>query len=230
MAFSTYNDVIYLDAQDFTTTTGDNHDVAIASSNFHVTCTSNNDAITGIIPPMNQSGGQVWVTNVSSSNKLVIKNNVGSTSGYRFIMDADLTLMPWESQHFGLAMGTGWVVVGGAYQNHTLGNTWVLGARKKRVKDYISSATVSGGNAVFYLTDDGTSGGNAVFTDEVFIQSIAPQAFDNSIVYTYGTPSVSGDLKSITVAVQRLTNFLLGLFTFSAAANGTTVRLTVKGS
>jgi hypothetical protein len=113
MAFTTINDVIYLDIQDFTTASGDNHDVSVSSSSFKVTCTSNGDGLTGLMPPMDADGAQVWVQNASPSNSLVIKDqNAGSTAGYRFILGGGstvLTLAAGQSQHFSYKSGTGWV-------------------------------------------------------------------------------------------------------------------------
>lgn len=113
MSFQTVNDVIYLDSQQFTTVTGDNHDVSIASSNLQVTCTSDNDALTGLIPPLNMDGGQVWITNASLTNTLIIKNNnSGSSAGYRFILGGSFTtqtLEPGECQHYGFLPAVGWL-------------------------------------------------------------------------------------------------------------------------
>lgn len=113
MAFQTINDVLYLDSQAFTTSTGDNDDLALSSSNLQVTCTSDGDRLTGLIPPLNSDGAQVWVQNASPSNTLEIPNNDGgSTAGFRFILlggSTLLTLEPGQCQHFGLLPGTGWI-------------------------------------------------------------------------------------------------------------------------
>ncbi len=114
MSFQTINDVIYLDSQPYTTTSGDNHDVSLASSNFQVTCTADGDGLTGLIPPLNSDGAQVWVQNASSTNTLVIKsNNSGSTSGYRFILTpfTTLSLEPGEAQQFGFLPSVGWLPI-----------------------------------------------------------------------------------------------------------------------
>lgn len=115
MSFTTINDVIYLDPQLFTTTTGDNDNVPLSSSSLQVDCTSDNDAVTGLIPPLDKSGCTVWVTNASAANTLLIPNNdTGSTDGFRFILGGGstmLTLEPGQSQQFTFKQGVGWVAL-----------------------------------------------------------------------------------------------------------------------
>lgn len=113
MSFSAINSVIYLDTQEFTTSAGDNDNVSLASSNFDVTCTANNDRITGFIPPENRDGAQVWITNLSPANKLIIPHDTGSTAGFRFILTpfTEVELDPGTSQHFGFWAGIGWLPI-----------------------------------------------------------------------------------------------------------------------
>lgn len=108
-----YNSILHIDPQEFTTVSGDNDDVVLDSSQLWITCTDDNDALTGAIPPMSTSGSLLWVRNVSASNTLVVKNNdTGSTDGYRFILgggSTTLTLEPGQGQQFSFISGTGWV-------------------------------------------------------------------------------------------------------------------------
>lgn len=229
MSLKTIDGIIYLDAQAFTTVTGDNHDLAISSSNLQVTCTSDNDGLTGFIPPISDDGGQVWVTNASSSNKLVLKANTGSTAGYRLILpDGNLTIQPGGSQQFGLAPGVGWIPIGGAMQTAGAARTWVNGVKKSYVKEYFATATVSNGTAVFYLTDDGTANGNAIFTN-IYTESSNFLTLDLGNQYQFGNVVVAANKKSITVSVNRLGTIILGVIQFITAANGQTVYLQVKG-
>lgn len=104
---------------------------------------------------------------------------------------------------------------------------FVDGVQKQARIHYFKSATVSGGNAVFYVTDDGTSGGAAVFTN-VFTQSIACSGTSTTTSYFFGTPTISGDKKSITIPVNQLLN-VLGIVTLQVGANGAVINLSVFG-
>lgn len=112
MSLQSINSVLYLDAQPFTTVTGDNNDLVLTSSNLQVTVTTDNDALTGLVPPVDMDGAQCWVTNASVSNNLVLKNNTGSTVPFRFILPSgDQTLAPLASLHVGYAFGVGWIPI-----------------------------------------------------------------------------------------------------------------------
>lgn len=108
----TINNLVIIDPQNFTTTTGANNDVPLDSSILNVTCTSDNDSITGLTIPMAINGALLWVVNVSATNTLIIENdNAGSTSGYRFILgggSTTLTLEAGQGQQFIFTSGTGW--------------------------------------------------------------------------------------------------------------------------
>jgi hypothetical protein len=117
MSLRTINSIVILDSIPFATAAGDNHDVAVASSNYQVTPTNDGDAITGLSPSCGaEDGAQCWLTNASATNTLVLKNNdSGSTAGFRFILPlGNLTLAPGASQHFGLAPSVGWIPISGA--------------------------------------------------------------------------------------------------------------------
>lgn len=105
---------------------------------------------------------------------------------------------------------------------------WVSGVHKITVKEADLSAVVSGGLAVFYLTDDGTSGGNVIFNN-VYLQSINLLAASASNSFMYSNLTLSGDNKSLTVTVNQLGTILLGIIQIVSAANGVVVYLQIKG-
>lgn len=98
------------------------------------------------------------------------------------------------------------------------------------------SATVASGNAVFYLTSDGTSTGTALYPTGAQVDSIQLRC-DNeaSAPCSFGTPALSNSNKTVTVAVNKTTGVnvaLVGLTLLGApaAANGTVVKMTVLGN
>lgn len=105
---------------------------------------------------------------------------------------------------------------------------WVNGVHKASVWEYYSSATVSSGNVVFNLTDDGTSGGNAVFTN-VYLESLNLIVYSATVQYQFSNPTVSGNKKTLTVTVGQLGTVILGVIQLVSAANGITVYGQVKG-
>lgn len=106
--------------------------------------------------------------------------------------------------------------------------TWVNGSHKADSQEYCASATVSSGQAVFYLTDNGASNGNPIFTN-VYKESANFWVDDAGIQYQYGTYTLSTDKKTLTVAVNKLGSVVLGLINIVSAANGVTVYMRVKG-
>lgn len=117
---------------------------------------------------------------------------------------------------------------------------FVNGPMKFGGKFFNATATTSGGNVVFWITNDGTSGGSAVFSD-VVMESIMCTAVSTTMPVSYGTPVLSGDKKSITIPCYQpgTSNSLvtiLGISVLSgvtlvpvAAANGISVRMIVQG-
>lgn len=99
----------------------------------------------------------------------------------------------------------------------------------------VKSVTISGGNAVFYLTDDGTSTGNALYSD-VYLESLNWTVWDNAGLYAIGTPTISGNKKTLTVPVQKqgfsgvtiLGINVLGSVAFTAAS-GPTMAVSILG-
>lgn len=122
----------------------------------------------------------------------------------------------------GMTMNTAMNTVAG------IPRVWVNGAHKSSVWEYFSSATVSSGNVVFNLTDDGTSSGNAVFTN-VYLESLNLIIYSSTIQYQFSNPVVSGNKKTLTVTVGQLGTVILSIVQFITAANGITVYAQVKG-
>lgn len=108
----------------------------------------------------------------------------------------------------------------------------------------VMSAAIAGGAGLvtFHPTDDGTGSGNALYS-EIEVDSINAYIFDNAALYAIGSPTVSGDKKTITMTVNKLgassANALLNLLggvvsvlnglTLTAAPNGVTVKCAVTG-
>jgi hypothetical protein len=112
--------------------------------------------------------------------------------------------------------------------SHRAFHIWINGVEKTNVKYCATSATVSGGNAVFYVTDNNSAGGNPIFSN-IYIESMRLSISDNANSYTFGTPTVASDKKSITVPVSKLANVLVGIIQINSAANGTVVNISVLG-
>lgn len=106
------------------------------------------------------------------------------------------------------------------------------GTQQTAPKMWLGSAVVSGGNAVFYLTDTGAVGGNAIFTNSsIFVQPIlyaanAPPAF--------APLTLSGDRKTLSIPVSKATTGIsllsVNLLGANAPANGDTVSIWVVGT
>lgn len=109
-----------------------------------------------------------------------------------------------------------------------LPRVWATGVNKATVKYICTSAVVSGGNAVFYLTDNNGSTGSAVFTN-VYLESTNLYVSSSTDMYNYSGLTVSGDKKTLTVTVNRLGTVLVGIIQLVTAANGTTVFLQILG-
>lgn len=102
------------------------------------------------------------------------------------------------------------------------------GVLKTNVKMYTHTATVSSGNVSFWLTSDGTSSGTALFSN-VYKESLNWWIDDASNQYQLGGYSLAGDMKSITLTVNRLGTVLIGIIQFITGANGVTVHLNIWG-
>jgi hypothetical protein len=102
--------------------------------------------------------------------------------------------------------------------------------------EWIDSVTVSGGNAVFYLTSDHTSTGTAICS-AIFPVGVDVHTVDSSASFARGVATVAGNLKSVTVPVNKqiltgvvvLSINVLGSVAYSATPNGTVVNATIIG-
>jgi hypothetical protein len=89
--------------------------------------------------------------------------------------------------------------------------------------------TDASGNAIYYLTSDGTAAGTALFST-IITSSIQLTPWNSSLILITGTPVVSGDNKTITVPVKQNSSLLsLGLIPFTTAASGQSITLTCVG-
>lgn len=106
-----------------------------------------------------------------------------------------------------------------------------MGTRLDNPILYTGSATTNAqGQAVFYLTDDGTANGNALYKNVTMSVAAANEA-NGAYGYTY---ALSADRKTLTVTVMRTGNAvtLLGISVLGAlvAATGTPVRVITTGN
>lgn len=112
-------------------------------------------------------------------------------------------------------------------------NVVIAGVMKDKPRVWADQVTVSGGNAVFYLTDDRTATGNAVFSN-VAMESIQLTVLDDTAPAAVGTPTLSANKKTLTVPVKRAAGInvsLVGLTLLGvpSAANGAKVNLLCLG-
>lgn len=95
------------------------------------------------------------------------------------------------------------------------------------LKVFTTSVVISGGNAVFQLTDTLLSGGTARFAN-VDITSAQLSVFSTTALYFFSLPVLSNGGKTLTVGVTQLSS-VLGILTLATAANGLTCNLTISG-
>lgn len=107
---------------------------------------------------------------------------------------------------------------------------WMSGAQKEGVKQYASTATVSNGKIIFYLTDDGTAQGNPVFANNVFLESLNVFYKDAANVYMSSVDSVSVDRKSLTLNIQKVGTVVLGIVQVVSPANGVSISMSIYGN
>ena len=106
------------------------------------------------------------------------------------------------------------------------------GVQQTNPKMWIGSAVVSGGNAVFYLTDTGLVGGNAIFTNStIFVQ---PILFAANAPPAFASLTLSGDRKTLTIPTSKATTGIsllsVNLLGANLPANGDTVSVWVVGT
>lgn len=105
------------------------------------------------------------------------------------------------------------------------------GGAKGRTFDAVSA----GATAVIYLTDDGTAGGNALFSSVNFMHAKFVSS-DPTLGCAY--PTISGDLKTLTVGVVKqtfnvislLSTNILGSVSTGNPASGTALKVLVQGT
>lgn len=130
--------------------------------------------------------------------------------------------------------GTTNVSVTGTYPNFTVtdlapAKVWVGTTLRNAAIQYVGSATVASGVAVYQLTTDGTSTGTAIFPNGPITGSVQPVVNDGTAAYQ--CQSVwSNSNKTLTITANKLTtsNILTGILG-QAAANGAVVNITVLG-
>ena len=109
---------------------------------------------------------------------------------------------------------------------------YVNGMQQNNPKIWIGTAVVSGGNAVFYLTDTGTSMGSAIFTSStIFVQ---PILFAANAPPAFAPFTLSANRKTLTIPVSKATTGVqllsVNLLGANAPANGDTVTIWVIGT
>lgn len=114
-------------------------------------------------------------------------------------------------------------------------STGVAQVLNKPRKVFPFKATVSGGNAVFYLTTDGTAGGTAFFANGPDLDSMQLTAEEGTYPHAFGTPVLSNGNKTLTVPVNKFSGTYIALLSLtllggSTAANGSVVRLMIAGA
>lgn len=117
---------------------------------------------------------------------------------------------------------------------------YINGDAKTDGRLFNATSSTSGGNVIYYLTDTGTSGGTAVFSS-VVMDSLMLTAVSTTLPVSYGTPTISGDKKTLTIPVfqpssQNSVVSVVGINVISgttlvpvAAANGIPVRMIIQG-
>lgn len=106
-----------------------------------------------------------------------------------------------------------------AYEGTTLRNDVIL---------VFKSTTVASGNAVFYLTNDGTSSGTPLFPNGVILDSAQFRAEEGTAPHAFGTAALSNSNKTLTVPVSKLAS-ILGIINLNQSANGSVVKLAITG-
>lgn len=179
-----------------------------------------------LIMPSNPHAGQQFV--VASSNSIA---TLTPTGGSTILATFALQVNGYVSYIYD-GVNTCWMQT--AINGVTTGNTWSTqgyntGTKYLQVFPYFSTATVSGGVATFYLTDNGLSTGNAVFKNNVFLNSINLIISDSTSQYNYSGFTVNTGNKSISVTISKIA-LSLGIIVFNSAANGTTALLQISGN
>lgn len=109
------------------------------------------------------------------------------------------------------------------------GSVWANGTKYSNVKRLGFQATVSGGQIVVYLTDDGTINGNPMFPNNI-LEHFFNASFNDSANQYQISWVVSNSNKTMTLTVNKLTSVLGVLALGGAAPNGTVVYLSIMGN
>lgn len=118
----------------------------------------------------------------------------------------------------------------GGYAVANDGLHWHNNVAYRGVIEWSGSTTTNGsGQAIYYLTDDGTASGNAIFST-VLLESMQLTPLSTNRILLNSAPTLSVDNKTLTITVNQNTSLLsLGLIPFSTAASGFTIYMNIKG-
>lgn len=107
--------------------------------------------------------------------------------------------------------------------------------KNKPEKVFPFEAIVANGNAVFYLTKDGTANGAAFFANGPSLKGMQLTAEEGTAPHAFGTPILSNSNKTLTVPVTKSSGINVALLNLTllgapAPANGSKVRLLISGA
>lgn len=111
-------------------------------------------------------------------------------------------------------------------QANTTANDYI---KNKPEKVFPFEAIVANGNAVFYLTKDGTANGAAFFPNGPNLKGLQLTAEEGTTPHAFGVPALSNGNKTLTVPVSKVAP-ILGILNVGQPANGSKVRLLISGA
>lgn len=119
-------------------------------------------------------------------------------------------------------------------QDHNLVTLYNGGVVKTGARLVAGNAVVSGGNAVFQLTEDGTAGGATLFPNgNVYLDSLMLRAEEGTSPHAFGVPVLSNSNKTLTIPITKtgaaVTVLGISVLAASVAANGSTIKMLVAG-
>lgn len=97
------------------------------------------------------------------------------------------------------------------------------------------SGTVSSGNLVVYLTNDGTTNGTALFPNGPDLDTLMIRAVETDAPHMPGTPTYNSTTKALTVPIKKSPPALIALLGISllgapVAADGSVIKATIWGN
>jgi hypothetical protein len=98
------NGLVALDSSPVVTSSGDNNDVTIAGTLVYVIVSNDNDAITGVVNSDTAQGSLVFLVNVGSTNRLIVKHDdAGSVDENKILSysGTDVTVNPYQTALLG---------------------------------------------------------------------------------------------------------------------------------